>query len=56
MLIVVKTAIFLLAHLGTTFTFAIYVAIVLIGVVFLFFRMPETNNITLQQIEKNLST
>ncbi|XP_065218259.1 facilitated trehalose transporter Tret1-like isoform X2 [Planococcus citri] len=56
MLTVVKSALFFIVHLGTAITFAIYATVMLVGVVFLYFHLPETNNITLQQIEKNLNS
>jgi MFS family permease len=41
-------------QLGSAVTFWLYAAICLAGFVFIFFRLPETKNKTLEEIEKEL--
>lgn len=40
--------------LGIPLTFSMYAVIVFVGSIILYFIMPETNNITLQQIEDKI--
>lgn len=54
MFVVVKTAPFLMSHLGAALIFVVYANIIVAGVILLYFIMPETNNITLQQVEENM--
>jgi sugar porter (SP) family MFS transporter len=42
------------AALGAAGTFAVYAAICVLGFIFIFFRLPETKNKTLEEIERQL--
>ena len=42
------------AHLGAAGTFSLYAAICVLGFIFIYFKLPETKNKTLEQIEKDL--
>lgn len=56
MFVVIKTAPFLMLHLGMTVMFTTYGIFIVVGMIILFYVMPETNNISLQQVEENMKS
>lgn len=52
--IVAQTFLTLISHVGQSGTFLIYAAICFVGIIFVVYKVPETKDTTLEQIEKNL--
>ncbi len=53
-MLVTFTFLMLVKHLGTSGTFSVYLGFTILSIVFVYFCVPETKNVTLEQIEANL--
>lgn len=54
--VIVKTGPLMMEYVEIQFTFGVYAIVVLLGSAVLYFIMPETKNVTLQQVEDRLSS